>query len=68
MQTVGPHDDAFLRSLLEALPANRHPDVVLNTSLNRRGDPIADTAQQALDAARAMELDGVVLGSWYCRL
>jgi len=68
VQTVGPNDDAFLRALLEALPAAGHPDVVLNTSLNRRGDPIADTAQQAFDAALAMKLDGLVLGNWYCTL
>jgi carbamoyltransferase len=62
VQTVGPGGDPFLRALLEALEANDHPPAVLNTSLNRPGEPIADTADQAVAAARAMRLDAIVVG------
>ena len=34
---------------------------MLNTSLNRPGEPIVNTAEEALTAARAMRLDGLVL-------
>jgi carbamoyltransferase len=62
VQTVGPADDAFLRALLDHLEREGAPPCVLNTSLNRPGEPIADTAEQALAAARAMGLDAIVLG------
>jgi predicted NodU family carbamoyl transferase len=38
--------------------------VVINTSLNRPGEPIVNTAQEAVTATRAMGLDAIVLGNW----
>jgi len=64
VQTVTPDQDPFVHALLDALEALGQPPVVLNTSLNRRGEPIVNTAEQALAAARAMRLDAVVLGDW----
>ncbi len=64
VQTVAEGEHEFLRLLLDALEARGHPPVVINTSLNRRGEPIVNTAEQALTAARAMRLDGLVLGDW----
>ncbi len=60
VQTVGPDDDAFLAGVLARLAPRGHA-AVLNTSLNRRGEPIVDTAREALEAARAMRLDALVL-------
>ncbi len=62
VQTVAPAENAFLHALLESLEARGHPPVVINTSLNRRGEPIVNTAAEALAAARAMGLDGLILG------
>mgnify|MGYP001817757641 CR=1 FL=1 len=62
VQSVAPDAAPFVHALLDALEALGEPPVVINTSLNRRGEPIVDTADQALTAARAMGLDDVVLG------
>jgi carbamoyltransferase len=61
VQTVGPDDEPFLDAVLAALAGEGHAAVV-NTSLNRRGEPIVDTADQAVEAALAMRLDALVLG------
>jgi carbamoyltransferase len=62
VQTVTRDDDPFLHALLGAMASHGHPPVLLNTSLNRRGEPIVETADQALAAARAMGLDALLLG------
>ena len=62
VQTVGRDDDPFLRTLLAALEARGEVAAFLNTSLNRPGEPIANTAAEALVAARAMRLDAIVVG------
>ena len=48
--------------MLDALEARGEVPAVLNTSFNRRGEPIVNDAAQALTSARAMRLDAVVLG------
>ena len=62
VQTVGRSDDPLLAAVIRALAARGEPPAVLNTSFNRRGEPIVDTAAEALTSARAMGLDAVVLG------
>ncbi len=62
VQTVTAGGEPLLWKILERLPAHDHPPCVLNTSFNRRGEPIVNTAAEALEAARAMRLDAVVLG------
>lgn len=64
VQTVGAQDDPFLRALLQALARRGEPPVVINTSLNRPGEPIVNTAEEAVTASRAMGLDALVLGGW----
>lgn len=61
VQTVGPEDDPFLREVLDRLEAEGEPPVLLNTSLNRRGEPIVDTAEEAYTAAASMGVDAVLL-------
>lgn len=48
-------------SVLEHLRNAGAPPVLINTSFNRRGEPIVDTAEQALASARAIGLDFLVL-------
>ncbi|MGD3110808.1 carbamoyltransferase C-terminal domain-containing protein [Streptomyces sp. YGL11-2] len=47
---------------LDALRAQGAPPVLLNTSFNDKGEPIVNTAADALTAFRAMDLDFLVLG------
>jgi carbamoyltransferase len=62
VQTASREGAPFLHAVLDALEARGEPAVVLNTSLNRPGEPIVNTASEALDAARALGLDAIVLG------
>jgi carbamoyltransferase len=62
VETVTPASEPFFAAVLDALERSGHPPAVLNTSLNRRGEPICDTAAQALASACAMRLDALVLG------
>lgn len=48
LQTVGPGDDAFLRALLVAFHERTGVPVLLNTSYNRKEEPIVETPAQAL--------------------
>lgn len=62
VQTVDPARKSFLADVIRALAALGEAPAVLNTSFNRRGEPIVNTAAEALTTARAMKLDAVVLG------
>ncbi|MHC4599278.1 MAG: carbamoyltransferase family protein [Planctomycetota bacterium] len=63
IQTVGrsPAEGGF-RALLEAFEEKTGCPVLLNTSLNRRGEPIACTAEDALDVFFGTGLEHLVLG------
>ena len=60
VQSVTRESDPFLFAILDALATRGHV-AMLNTSLNRRGEPLVDSAEQALVSARAMRLDALVL-------
>lgn len=60
IQTVAANDDPFLHALLSVLVESGQA-AVLNTSLNRRGEPIVNTASEAISASEAMGLDSLVL-------
>ncbi|MFI1966484.1 carbamoyltransferase C-terminal domain-containing protein [Streptomyces pathocidini] len=49
-------------AVLDALERQGVPPVLLNTSFNGKGEPIVDTARDAVAAFRAMDLDFLVLG------
>ena len=66
VQSVTPDSEPFLDAVLDALEPLGHRALV-NTSLNRRGEPICHDAKQSLDAARAMRLDAIVVGDWIVR-
>lgn len=61
--TVTPSLHPELYRLLHRLPALGHPPILLNTSLNRRGEPIAQRGADALAVASATQLDAVIIGS-----
>jgi carbamoyltransferase len=53
VQTVGADGDPLLRAILERFDALTGVPVVLNTSLNRKEEPIVETPQEALATFRA---------------
>lgn len=62
VQTVAREDAPRLHALLRHVERLIGLPVLLNTSLNRRGEPLVETPLQALDLMVASGLDAVVLG------
>ena len=54
IQTVADDDGSGLAPLLRRLTDEGHPPVLLNTSLNRRGEPLVRTSDEAGEACLAM--------------
>jgi len=61
VQVVDVDGDPFLRALLTAVAAETGVPMLLNTSFNRRGEPIVETPLDAVDAAVGMGLDALYL-------
>lgn len=49
-------------AILDAAERRHGIPCLINTSFNRRGEPLVHTTQQAIEAGRAMEVDAVVVG------
>ncbi|MEU2618166.1 carbamoyltransferase C-terminal domain-containing protein [Streptomyces sp. NPDC007157] len=49
-------------AVLDSLQRHGVPPVLLNTSFNDKGEPVVDTAADALHSFRSMDLDFLVLG------
>jgi carbamoyltransferase len=64
VQTLEPgvSSTSTLGALLEAFEGITGVPVLLNTSFNAAGEPIVETAQDAIRAYQRMGLDGLVLG------
>ncbi len=60
-QVVGPHSNPRYYALLQRLGELTGAPVVLNTSLNRRGEPIACTPDDALDIFEGSDLRYLVM-------
>ena len=62
IQIIENYDDnPFIYSLLDYLDKNYGIKALINTSFNRRGEPIVHTIEDAINSAKNMQLDGVVL-------
>ena len=59
VQVVRPDGDPFLVRLLTAFRAQTGVPMLLNTSFNRRGEPIVETPEEAVTAFLDMGLDGL---------
>lgn len=68
IQVVPDDGDSFLAGLLYAFKEITGVPILLNTSFNRRGEPIVETPLDAVDAAIGMGLDGVYLEGLYYRV
>ena len=62
---VVPDDDAFLGAILHKLAEETGIPIMINTSFNRRGEPIVETPADAVDAFLGLKLDGLWLEQRY---
>ncbi|MFL6656269.1 MAG: carbamoyltransferase [Sulfurifustis sp.] len=67
LQTVGPDDDPFLRTLLEAFAARTGIPVLLNTSFNRKEEPIVESPAEALASFRRTPMHALALPPYLVR-
>ncbi|MDB5771913.1 MAG: carbamoyltransferase [Burkholderia sp.] len=67
LQTVGVSDDPFLRAVLEAFDARTGIPVLLNTSFNRREEPIVESPAEALDTFRHTPLHALAMPPYLIR-
>jgi carbamoyltransferase len=66
VQVVTEDGDSFLIELLGAFGEETGTAILLNTSFNRRGEPIVESPLDAVDAFLGMGLDGLYLdGEFY---
>ncbi len=62
IQTIcDEHQNKFMYHLLRYLDEHYNIKAVINTSFNKRGEPIVHTAEDAILSAKNMKLDAVVL-------
>jgi len=67
VQTVRREDNPFLYRLLDLVGESTGIPVLLNTSLNLRGEPIVETPTDALDVFARCPIDVLVLGDHIAR-
>jgi carbamoyltransferase len=67
LQTVAPDDDPFLRALLLAFEARTGVPVLLNTSFNRKEEPIVETPAEALASFRATPMHVLAMPPYLVR-
>lgn len=69
IQTISSYEDnPFIYTLLDYLEKNYGVKALINTSFNKRGEPIVHTVENAILSANNMQLDGVVLNGKYKQL
>ncbi|HET9642513.1 MAG TPA: carbamoyltransferase C-terminal domain-containing protein, partial [Burkholderiaceae bacterium] len=67
LQTVGEHDDPLLRELLKAFEARTGVPVLLNTSFNRKEEPIVETPAEALESFRRTPMHALAMPPFLVR-
>ena len=67
LQTVGPDDDPFLRTLLHAFHDRTGVPVLLNTFFNGKDEPIVETAAEALETFRNTPMHALVMPPYVLR-
>jgi carbamoyltransferase len=66
-QVLPPGAAPIVESILRCLQETGVPPVLVNTSLNGRGEPIVGSAAQAVDALHDLGLDFLILGEHLIR-
>jgi hypothetical protein len=64
IQTVNPGDPGDLYSILRILKERGHEPSIINTSLNAAGEPIVQSALDALRLFLIGDMDSLFLGEW----
>jgi len=67
VQTVSEEENPRVHRLLWLVAEHTGQPVMINTSLNRRGEPIVETPSQAVELLLGTHLSGLVLGDWFVR-
>ena len=67
VQTVAEDDDPLLRALLEAFAARTGIPVLLNTSFNRREEPIVETPAEAVASFRSTPMHALAMPPYLVR-
>jgi carbamoyltransferase len=67
LQTVSEQDDPFLRALLKGFEARTGLPVLLNTSFNRKEEPIVETPAEALETFRRTPLHALAMPPYLVR-
>jgi carbamoyltransferase len=63
-QRLGGNDEPFVFEVLEVMRRAGHPPVLINTSFNGPGEPIVDSAVEAVNCAARLGLDFLVVNDW----
>jgi carbamoyltransferase len=67
LQTVAPDDDALLRALLEGFHARTGVPVLLNTSFNRKAEPIVESPAEAVRTFRRTPMHALAMPPYLVR-
>jgi carbamoyltransferase len=67
LQTVGAQDDPLLRALLKGFEARTGIPVLLNTSFNRKEEPIVETPSEALETFRRTPMHALAMPPYMVR-
>lgn len=67
VQVIADEPNSFLSELLGAFEALTGIGLLINTSFNRRGEPIVETPTDAFDALLGLGLDGLYIDGDYYR-
>ena len=67
LQTVGENDDPFLRGLIEKFAERTGVPVVLNTSFNRKEEPIVESPAEALRSFRRTPMHALAMPPFLIR-
>jgi carbamoyltransferase len=67
LQTVSEKDDPLLRALLQAFEARTGVPVLLNTSYNRKEEPIVETPVQAIESFRRTPMHALAMPPFLIR-
>ncbi|MRV70376.1 hypothetical protein GJ700_01400 [Duganella sp. FT92W] len=59
--------DPFMTRLLQAFESHTGLGVLLNTSFNRRGEPMVESPADAIDSARGLGVDGIYMDGHFYR-
>ena len=62
-QTVNPHESPFYHQLISRFRDITGVGGLLNTSLNRRGEPMCCTPEDAIECFLGSEMDALILGN-----